>query len=161
MMSVEKMRAFPDKALVSDARRHRQQHCATRLKAPSRLADRCVPACLLVGTSTGSWTKRELPLASSLCQPSPRSSPRRGIRVSCRFPPSFLPFLPPAPLLAPSCSRPVLLTRGRRAWRTLDTCEFATSPISINKPRRFAIYRIIWRVSQILTDTFHSLSWQK
>lgn len=106
------------------------------LKAPSRLADRCVPACLLVGTSTGSWTKRELPLASSLCQPL-RIAPRRGNRVSCRFLPSFLPFPPlsiflPSFLvpLAPSYSRPVLLTRGRRAWRTLDMCEFATSSIS-------------------------------
>lgn len=57
------------------------------------MVDRCVPACLptclaaclLVGTSTGSWTKRELPLASSLYQLSAlRRASAKGIE--------YLPF---------------------------------------------------------------------
>lgn len=107
----------------------------------------CLPACLLVGTSTGSWTKRELPLAplSQLSAPrrtNERTSEHEGNRVSCRFLPSF-PFPPvshrlvslPPSFPASHVAHPVPV-RGRRTWKTLDTRILARSPISRSKKSR-------------------------
>lgn len=75
----------------------------------------CLPACLLVGTSTGSWTKRELPLASSL--PALRTAPNERANQRARRESSILPFSPFLPFpscLSPSRFPPALVPRVAR-----------------------------------------------
>lgn len=111
--------------------------CVARFKTPA--IGGSMRACLLVGTSTGSWTKRELPLASSLSQlsaahhavPLRRASARRELSILPRFL-SHLPFpsAPPPIRSFPSLSSPFalspLLYRCRyrskevEVWKSLD-----------------------------------------
>lgn len=140
-------KSFSPKALRRRRCRCRQQ-CATRLRHRRAIGGSmpaCLPACLLVGTSTGSWTKRELPLASSLCQHSAprraaphRSAPRRagakGIEYPAVFSRLFFPFLS---IFLPSYFIPLVILssgiahpRKKNLEETLDMCKFATSLMS-------------------------------
>lgn len=135
-------KSFSPKALRRRRCRCRQQ-CATRLRHRRAIGGSmraCLPACLLVGTSTGSWTKRELPLASSLCQHSAprRSAPRRAGAKGIEYPavfsrlsfPSLSIFLPsffiPLAILSSGIAHP----RKKNLEETLDMCKFATSLMS-------------------------------